>query len=150
MDQDVIRARFETAILEALDAIGEQPAAWGRDDCALWVADIVAKATGRDPAAAWRGRYNDRAGAARLLGPLGLGFALRRAARACGWRHIAGSEADTGDIGLAMIPAVDDVGNIVRRPLTMICRVRGWFVARSEDGFVALDSAAIKSAWAAA
>lgn len=145
MDQN-LRDRYETEILTALDAIDERPAQWGVDDCALWVANIVKRVTGVDPAATWRGNYADRDGATAVLGSLGLGFAIRQAAKTMGWRHIDANEADTGDIGIIMVPTPDGS----KRPMTMICRVRGWFVGRSEDGFLVLDASAVKSAWAVA
>ncbi|WP_020471457.1 DUF6950 family protein [Zavarzinella formosa] len=36
---------------------GAAPFAWGSNDCALWSAAWVRKATGRDCAAEWAGRY---------------------------------------------------------------------------------------------
>ena len=40
-----------------LATAARQPFAWGRHDCALFVADAIAAMTGEDPAADWRGRY---------------------------------------------------------------------------------------------
>jgi hypothetical protein len=66
---------------------------WGVNDCALWCADWVRKATGQDFAATWRGRYTseeelksqlhamgltDPAGIAdEVLQPVETGFAKR-------------------------------------------------------------------------
>ena len=40
-----------------------QPFAWGRNDCATWVADWRCICTGQDAAQAWRGRYKTERGA---------------------------------------------------------------------------------------
>lgn len=40
---------------------------WGKRDCALWCADWVWKATGRDLGAEWRGKYKTENGAAKLM-----------------------------------------------------------------------------------
>jgi len=49
---------------------------WGRADCILSVADHILRVTGIDPAAPWRGTYDDEEGARRILaahgGALGL------------------------------------------------------------------------------
>lgn len=43
------------------------PWVWGRSDCTIWVADWCVLRFGFDPAAGFRGRYHDRAGAERLI-----------------------------------------------------------------------------------
>lgn len=75
-------ARLIEAALEAyFDRALDRPFETGSADCCLFGADWVLEWTGRDPAAAWRGYFGDRA-AARLMrrhgGVLGLartGFA---------------------------------------------------------------------------
>ena len=142
---DNLRQRLAAAVCAGIDrAHGE--ARWGRDDCALWVADIISDALGYDPAARWRG-YVDRDGAARAVGALGLGMAIRSAASQFGWRRIAPAAGDVGDVGVTPAPAAID-GRIERRLTTFICRAPGWWVARSERGFFAIESAGIKFAWA--
>lgn len=39
---------------------------WGETDCVMAVANYVLALTGNDPAATWRGRYHDEAGARAL------------------------------------------------------------------------------------
>lgn len=146
MDANLTRERLAAAVGAGLDrAHGE--VRWGADDCALWVADILRDALGYDPAARWRGGYADREGAARAVGTLGLGMAIRAAANEFGWRRIAPADGDVGDVGVAAAPAVID-GKIERRLTTFICRAPGWWVARSPRGFFAIQSPGIRFAWA--
>lgn len=56
-----------------LQAASKRPFSWGETDCALLTADWVLEATGRDPAAAFRGQYTTQLGAARALARLGSG-----------------------------------------------------------------------------
>lgn len=48
-----------------------EPFAWGSNDCCLFAADAVAAETGADPAAPYRGTYDDERGAMRLVRSLG-------------------------------------------------------------------------------
>lgn len=141
------RERLDSALLAAMDRATSAPMRWGRDDCALFFADIIKDALGYDCAAPWRTGYTDRAGADLALGGLGLAFAFRKAAKQWGWRKIGVDEAMTGDVGLALVPTVID-GSIVQRVTTFVCRVPGWWVARSDAGYAVLDGRAIRVAWA--
>lgn len=73
----------------------------GKLDCSLWVADWVAKRTGIDLAADFRGRYATREEYLRLLVPLGnlIRVAGRRLA-SIGAELIPEAEAEPGDIGV--------------------------------------------------
>lgn len=51
--------------------------AWGRHDCALWGADVVAALTGEDFGAPFRGIYDDAAGAALALRAHGAGTLVK-------------------------------------------------------------------------
>jgi len=44
---------------------------WGSHDCIMAVCNHVLRQTGIDPAAPWRGSYNDEAGALALMLPFG-------------------------------------------------------------------------------
>lgn len=50
-------------LAEGMDA----PWVWGKSDCTIWVADWCALHFGHDPAASFRGAYDDQAGAERLI-----------------------------------------------------------------------------------
>ena len=131
-----MREKLESALLAAMAVT--TPMQWGRDDCALWCADIVKAGLGYDAAAAFRGRYRTRIGARRVLGRQGLAGALRTAARKHGWRRIKAGAEQTGDIGLLMLGEV---------PVTVICRASGWFVARNEHGWSAVPAKHIRILW---
>lgn len=144
MDPKLKRGALGEAIAAALDA-ADGETTWGLDDCALWCAGPVVKVLGYDPAASFRGRYRTALGANRVLGPDGLLGAIQTAARKHRWRQIKPTEADTGDIAVAIMPTPKG------RPAQtcLICRAPGWFVARSDNGFTALasDNPQISRVW---
>lgn len=51
----------------ALEQRRSTPFAWGRNDCAIFAADMIATITGRDFAIAFRGRYKTKAGSTKML-----------------------------------------------------------------------------------
>jgi uncharacterized protein DUF6950 len=130
------RAKLESALLAAM--ADTTPMQWGRDDCALWCANIVKAALGYDAAASFRGRYRTRIGARRVLGRNGLAGALRAAARKHRWQRIKAGAEQTGDIGILMLAEV---------PVTVICRAPGWFVGRNEQGWSAMPAKHIRIIW---
>ncbi len=147
------RQLLESALTSAMERAGHQVMTWGIDDCARWCTGVLKAALGYDASAPW-GRYDSRDAAAAALGPLGLGFAMRAAARTHGWRRIDPKDAQLGDLGLALLPApaegppqIVNRGTVLERatypaalqPSMMICRAPGWFVGRSETGFISLD-----------
>lgn len=142
MDAD-IRRDLASAVLAEMNSAASRPVQWGIDDCALFAANPIWKALGYDPASAWRGRYNSREGALKLLGRMGLGFALRRAAKRHGWLRIDPGNAVVGDVGLSIFPVSETETAIT----TLICRAPGWFVARSDNGFTAVKSDLVRTAW---
>jgi hypothetical protein len=131
------RAALDRALQAAMATASEMQ--WGRDDCALWCANILREALGYDGAARFRGRYRTRIGAARVLGQAGLAAALRAAARKHKWRRIRCGEEKVGDIGVLMLFDV---------PVTVICRAPGWFVARNANGWSAMPSKLVRVIWA--
>ena len=58
-------------LVRTIEAKRREPHAWGLNDCALCAADMVMAQTGQDFGAAFRGRYDDEAGARAMLGTLG-------------------------------------------------------------------------------
>lgn len=76
-----------------------QPFVWGRCDCCMAVADVLVAMGRPDPAAPYRGRYHDEAGAAEALRGGVAGMMDREAAR-LGWREISPSAALPGDVGV--------------------------------------------------
>lgn len=122
---DVKRDLLRRALEWHVDLWCRRPMEWGIDDCALATANVIRSALGYDPAAPWRTGYRDQEGAVKELGRLGLGFALRSAAKAHGWKRIDLDLADVGDVGLMMIGHV---------PVTVMCKAPGWFIGRGSTG----------------
>jgi hypothetical protein len=50
-----------------IEATRLQPYAWGTNDCVTFPANAILAMTGFDPAAKWRGKWNDEASAKALL-----------------------------------------------------------------------------------
>lgn len=133
------RTRLEAAILAAMMSAAAEPMVWGKDDCALWVGNIIRDALGYDPAADFRGRYKTKIGAKRKMGKGGLASVGRRCSRRHKWRRINEGGEQVGDVGLA------DVGGALS---TVICRAPGWYVGRNESGFTAVKASSVRVAWA--
>ena len=90
------------ALSRFLRAQARRPFGWG-DDCLMFGADWVLDRRGVDPAARWRGVYDDEAGAAAIL-TAGGGFeAMMRAALADLGILPTGANAVRGDIGLIRV-----------------------------------------------
>jgi hypothetical protein len=132
------REALETEIIRAMSAAGEHPMQWGKDDCALWCANILRPITGYDAAADFRGHYGTARGARRALGKGGLPAALKRAARRHKWIRVPASCAQTGDIGLILTE---------HGAATVICRARGWFVGRDQRGYMGVPAHMVRVAW---
>jgi len=104
--------------------------AWGRNDCCLFTADAVAALTGVDPAADWRGAYDNEDAAQVLLDAAGGLARLVTAALGSDTRQLVGF-ARRGDLVLAAgaVGVVDDTGarvalyardrGLVRAPLRL-------------------------------
>jgi hypothetical protein len=110
---------------------------WGANDCALFAADWVRLATGRDPAKAFRGAYSTAIGAAKALRAIGAGDLLST------WTSIEGEPlaspklAQRGDV----VAVETDEG-----PALAIC-LGAEVAAMSPDGIAFLPLAAAIVAW---
>lgn len=81
-----------------LRRIAEVPLIYGQSDCFLTAADWVREVEGFDPAAAWRGRCCDRAGALALLKQAGGVVAMAQA----GMNRPRISNPKAGDVGVVV------------------------------------------------
>jgi hypothetical protein len=90
------------------------PFVWGRTDCALFVADWVRAATGRDGAKGLRGRYACEASARATLAGTSLLRTVDRCARGIGLARTRTPVA--GDIGIVLAPG----------PICAIRTASGW------------------------
>lgn len=89
------------------------PFAWGRQDCCSFAADVTVALTGRDPLAAYRGRYASEAEADRLIGPAGLEAFVTRLMEDAGATEIPVIEAQRGDWALLVIGNMPLVGVVL-------------------------------------
>lgn len=92
--RDDWRAALHAAIAERLD----RPFAWGRNDGAMFTADLVLAMTGVDLAAAFRGRYRSERGAARVM--RAAGYTDLVALVAARLPEIQPSRARSGDVAI--------------------------------------------------
>lgn len=82
-----------------VDAGRGRPFAWSIHDCATFAFDVTGALVGRDPAAAWRGRYRSLASGLRVMKRLGhADFAAIPAAQ--GWPVVPVPAAGRGDLAL--------------------------------------------------
>lgn len=110
-----------------LSRLSRAPLAWGVHDCLTDLADWAIDLTGQDPAAPWRGRYADEAGAAAILQSYGgliglLDYGLVRT----GWSRV-GSPV-SGCLGAVPLPTRDG------RQLVGAIRTGGRWAARGTRG----------------
>lgn len=109
--------------------------AWGRHDCAMFVADWVAERTGSDPAYDLRARYCSEATATAAFGCLGLAGVVARCARRAGLARLA-----VGDC-LRSVGCIAVLRGDFGKGHTMVCGIRtakGWAV-RAEDGVAVFE-----------
>lgn len=134
-----MRVAIGRAIAQALSEATRLEMRWGRDDCALWVANILREPLGVDLAHDFRGRYRSRAGAARALGAGGLPALGRKLARDFQWKSVRPGAAHIGDLGIVE----------TKTGAALVIRFRGRFwVGRNERGFSAVRSKHVRIAWA--
>lgn len=88
---------WEERLRVYLDRIEEEPFAWGKHDCALFVADCIKSQTGIDPAEQFRGKYDTARGAALALREYGAGTLLKTVRHWLG-EHKSVHFAKRGDI----------------------------------------------------
>lgn len=110
------------------------PFKWSHNDCCLFAADCILAATGDDPAADVRGKYDDALSAARLIDS--LGGLEKIAASRCG-PEIPPASAVFGDIGL-----INNHG----RPCLAVFGGE-FFHAPAEHGLTILPIEACTKAW---
>lgn len=104
MDNSELRARLAAALNAAEYRWLNEPVIWGRSDCLMSCADVLAGPLGFDPAADYRGRYSTARGFKRILHREGFGdlrecldWYMRNVLH---WRRIRPGKAEIGDFGL--------------------------------------------------
>jgi hypothetical protein len=131
-----LRRRLRRSVERHMKSSLSEEMKWGHDDCGLWFANIIKEALGYDPGDQWRGKYQDREGALKALGKPGLVFWGNAMAERYGWKRIPASKAAPGDVGFTKINGVACV---------VVCRSRGWFVGRDQNGFTAIPAKLVRA-----
>ena len=133
----IVRHRaWEEALAVYLDRVHDVPFAWGVHDCALFAAGAVRAMTGIDPAADFRGQYEDVRGAALALRALGAGTLYHTT---CQWlgAPVHAAQARRGDV-------------VMRGKALGICvGARSWFVGDDlgRAGLVDMPTLDCRHAW---
>ena len=99
----------------------QRPFAWGVSDCCLAACNVWRDMGLPDPAAAYRGRYSDEAGARAVMRGTVEDVAVREFSR-LGWLEIHPAEAEDFDAGV--------IGN------SLAIYFGGWWCAKSQDGMI--------------
>lgn len=125
----------------ACSAAFGRPFLWGRDDCYLFVAGIIERATGHDIARWCRGRYKTPLQAARLLKGYSGGDLDHAMALICAdndWPEIEPHEARAGDIGVIMAKGIRQA---------LVIYDGAWWLGRDHYGVVFLQAELVGRAW---
>jgi len=67
---------WEQRLTDYIASVRMRPFEWGQHDCILFACAAAEAQTGRDAAAEYRGKYTDKAGAAKALRDIGEGTLL--------------------------------------------------------------------------
>jgi hypothetical protein len=135
---------WQTRFTERLREIEQRPFEWGTHDCSLFPCDMIEAIIGIDPAAWFRGRYNDKVGAYKALREFAGGGLEQTAEKICndmGFIENAPNFQQRGDVALCDQGGDDALGiidlsghyviiageqGVVRKP--MDCVKRSWRV----------------------
>lgn len=118
-----------------IDARRDRPFAWGDNDCVLAAADWICSATGEDPAAGWRGKWDDARSAMFMLKQMG-GIEAAVTAQ-LGRPHATVGLAGRGDIGLVRHEDRHTLGVVIDAGLA----------CPANQGLVVLPISSVSIAW---
>lgn len=125
-----------------LEAAGARGLVWGENDCLMMAANWLLLLSAKDPAAEWRGTYDDQDGAARILAREGgIQAIMAKGATAIGAYLVSPLLAATGAVGVVLVPA----GETMVEAAAIRTGI-GWAVLDA-DGLAVGDFVAL-SAWA--
>lgn len=129
-----------------LAELARRPFDAGRSNCFFVCADWVARRTGRDPAAAWRGQIHSAADVRRALRQAGGVENLAAAALAAiGVPRAAGAPA-AGDVALVLAP--QRRAHLVMRGLTAaLCVAPGYYALLTRDRGLVIARLPLVAAW---
>lgn len=113
--------------------------AWGRNDCAMFAADVVHALTGWDPAANLRGKYADQSAAQALIADAGgLGELAARLLEPRGITELPPLFAQRGDVVLVELQGVQALAVVTTDGV----------MALGPAGVHSLPLSAVQRAWA--
>lgn len=122
---------------DAIAVARVQPFVWGEHDCCLFAADCVLAMTGHDPAADWRGRYDDSEGAYALLTERHGGDLAAAVDAALGERLSGPAFAQRGDVVMIDTPLGLALGVCAGRFHVVPTRPRGLIAFRLSQALAA-------------
>jgi hypothetical protein len=106
---------------------------WGSADCFLFMADWVLVVSGRDPALAWRGKYQTARGARMIIVRAGgLEKLVEKGLSGFGWRRT--ETPVRGDIGLVSAPIPGARGIMKMAKLGAVCVAQNLWAVKPSDG----------------
>ena len=131
---------FENAIKTAIDAATNKNMIWGKDDCSLWVCDVILAAKGVDLAKPLRGKYQTRTEAYRVMKDFAGGDLIDAAIKLAAEANLISTFWPWKGI------LVGIVASATGRP-SLALFWKGRWVARSETGVLWLPASAGVAAW---
>lgn len=133
---------WDGALVDFLRRRMEHPFEWGRSDCCLFAADAIAALTGIDPAAAFRGRYQDMRGAAAALRAFSGGGDLEDAVERIAREH------DFCEIPIPFAQRGDCVLLETAQGAALAIQVDHRIAAQGPAGVILTATARVRRAWA--
>lgn len=129
------------------------PFKWGRNDCCLLVADSIQVLTGKDMAGFFRGRYNTRAQAFKLIKEFcdgSIAELFEKIAEIYELPEIPASDMVVGDIGLIKAVPLDPIAGKLSNGLTIAIKSFDDMIMLSpgKDGLVLSKNPEVIKAWA--
>lgn len=95
----MLPSNWPTLLNQAIEERRESVFAWGVHDCCMMASDIIRAFSGVDPAAGFRGRYSDEAGARALIAEYGsLEQLVDSVTGLRGWAHVDVRSSRRGDL----------------------------------------------------
>lgn len=97
---------WPSVLMAMVEKAEREPFVWGKNDCCLWVADIVKAMTGKDFAEGMRGKYSTIEEAVEIYN----GFSLLEYINTILENRISINFAQRGDVVMAKFPVGETLG----------------------------------------
>lgn len=130
-------ALIRSDLVTFLDKSRDEPWVWGKSDCAMWVANWVLLATGKDVATVYRGRYSSDMECRRLVHAYGGLVPLLTKAFDLVLSRTENQKSLPGDVAIVRVPYKSRLKQrVMNRPAMAICVPPGWAVRTSDMGLL--------------